>query len=71
MDRSTLRCWIFSVASANGYSKAKCAQSEFLCNTPWAGDITEFQTNLVPFVRIHFMLSSYVPIIPRYVLIAY
>merc|ERR1712046_36105 len=27
------------------------------------GDITEFQTNLVPYPRIHFMLSSYAPII--------
>eukprot|EP00252_Welwitschia_mirabilis_P011525 TRINITY_DN2578_c0_g1_i4.p1 TRINITY_DN2578_c0_g1~~TRINITY_DN2578_c0_g1_i4.p1 ORF type:complete len:386 (-),score=49.43 TRINITY_DN2578_c0_g1_i4:371-1528(-) len=26
-------------------------------------DITEFQTNLVPFPRIHFMLSSYAPVI--------
>merc|ERR1712190_594393 len=26
-------------------------------------DITEFQTNLVPYSRIHFMLSSYAPII--------
>ncbi|KAL2621704.1 hypothetical protein R1flu_001909 [Riccia fluitans] len=26
-------------------------------------DITEFQTNLVPYPRIHFMLSSYVPLI--------
>merc|ERR1719506_3647899 len=26
-------------------------------------DITEFQTNLVPYPRIHFMLSSYPPII--------
>lgn len=26
-------------------------------------DISEFQTNLVPFPRIHFMLSSYAPII--------
>lgn len=26
-------------------------------------DITEFQTNLVPYPRIHFMLSSYSPII--------
>ncbi|KAL3656821.1 hypothetical protein V7S43_018279 [Phytophthora oleae] len=26
-------------------------------------DITEFQTNLVPYPRIHFMLSSYAPII--------
>merc|ERR1712127_605723 len=24
-------------------------------------DITEFQTNLVPYPRIHFMLSSYAP----------
>merc|ERR1712182_197460 len=27
------------------------------------GDITEFQTNLVPYPRIHFMLTSYAPII--------
>jgi tubulin alpha len=27
-------------------------------------DIAEFQTNLVPYPRIHFMLSSYAPIIP-------
>lgn len=26
-------------------------------------DISEFQTNLVPFPRIHFMLSSYAPVI--------
>merc|ERR1712194_948709 len=26
-------------------------------------DITEFQTNLVPYPRIHFMLSSYAPFI--------
>ena len=26
-------------------------------------DITDFQTNLVPYPRIHFMLSSYAPII--------
>lgn len=26
-------------------------------------DITEFQTNLVPYPRIHFMLSSYAPMI--------
>merc|ERR1711974_466316 len=26
-------------------------------------DVTEFQTNLVPFPRIHFMLSSYAPVI--------
>lgn len=26
-------------------------------------DITEFQTNLVPYPRIHFMLSSYAPVI--------
>mmetsp|Transcript_11774 Transcript_11774/g.22696 ORF Transcript_11774/g.22696 Transcript_11774/m.22696 type:complete len:239 (-) Transcript_11774:81-797(-) len=26
-------------------------------------DVTEFQTNLVPYPRIHFMLSSYAPII--------
>ena len=26
-------------------------------------DMTEFQTNLVPYPRIHFMLSSYAPII--------
>ena len=26
-------------------------------------DITEFQTNLVPYPRIHFMLTSYAPII--------
>merc|ERR1712147_178412 len=26
-------------------------------------DLTEFQTNLVPYPRIHFMLSSYAPII--------
>merc|ERR1719216_313356 len=26
-------------------------------------DITEFQTNLVPYPRIHFMLASYAPII--------
>jgi len=26
-------------------------------------DITEFQTNLVPYPRIHFMLSSYAPLI--------
>jgi tubulin alpha len=28
-------------------------------------DITEFQTNLVPYPRIHFMLSSYAPVISR------
>jgi len=28
-------------------------------------DITEFQTNLVPYPRIHFMLSSYAPIVSR------
>merc|ERR1711898_48355 len=26
-------------------------------------DITEFQTNLVPYPRIHFMLTSYAPVI--------
>ena len=26
-------------------------------------DITEFQTNLVPYPRIHFMLASYAPVI--------
>merc|ERR1712038_1615421 len=26
-------------------------------------DVTEFQTNLVPYPRIHFMLSSYAPVI--------
>merc|ERR1712167_405177 len=26
-------------------------------------DITEFQTNLVPYPRIHFMVSSYAPVI--------
>ena len=26
-------------------------------------DLTEFQTNLVPYPRIHFMLSSYAPVI--------
>jgi len=26
-------------------------------------DVTEFQTNLVPYPRIHFVLSSYAPII--------
>merc|ERR1739848_931056 len=26
-------------------------------------DVSEFQTNLVPYSRIHFMLSSYAPII--------
>merc|ERR1712196_269008 len=26
-------------------------------------DITEFQTNLVPYPRIHFLLSSYAPVI--------
>lgn len=26
-------------------------------------DVTEFQTNLVPYPRIHFMLSSYAPLI--------
>eukprot|EP00479_Gromia_sphaerica_P005386 TRINITY_DN16419_c0_g1_i1.p1 TRINITY_DN16419_c0_g1~~TRINITY_DN16419_c0_g1_i1.p1 ORF type:complete len:103 (-),score=21.55 TRINITY_DN16419_c0_g1_i1:87-395(-) len=26
-------------------------------------DINEFQTNLVPYPRIHFMLSSYAPVI--------
>jgi len=26
-------------------------------------DITEFQTNLVPYPRIHFMLSSYAPLV--------
>ena len=29
-------------------------------------DINEFQTNLVPYPRIHFMLSSYAPIITPY-----
>jgi len=28
-------------------------------------DITEFQTNLVPYPRIHFMLSSYAPVVSR------
>jgi tubulin alpha len=28
-------------------------------------DINEFQTNLVPYPRIHFMLSSYAPVIPE------
>jgi len=28
-------------------------------------DITEFQTNLVPFPRIHFMLSSFAPVISK------
>jgi len=28
-------------------------------------DISEFQTNLVPFPRIHFMLSSYAPVISK------
>jgi tubulin alpha len=28
-------------------------------------DVTEFQTNLVPYPRIHFMLSSYAPVISR------
>eukprot|EP00187_Rhodella_violacea_P016017 CAMPEP_0184723308 /NCGR_PEP_ID=MMETSP0314-20130426/24769_1 /TAXON_ID=38298 /ORGANISM="Rhodella maculata, Strain CCMP 736" /LENGTH=446 /DNA_ID=CAMNT_0027188091 /DNA_START=28 /DNA_END=1368 /DNA_ORIENTATION=- len=28
-------------------------------------DLTEFQTNLVPYPRIHFMLSSYAPIVSR------
>ncbi|KAH9301234.1 hypothetical protein KI387_012817 [Taxus chinensis] len=28
-------------------------------------DITEFQTNLVPFPRIHFMLSSYAPVVSK------
>eukprot|EP00466_Bigelowiella_natans_P006111 jgi/Bigna1/43260/e_gw1.75.12.1 len=28
-------------------------------------DVTEFQTNLVPYPRIHFMLSSYAPIITK------
>jgi len=27
-------------------------------------DMNEFQTNLVPFPRIHFMLSSYAPVVP-------
>merc|ERR1712189_162207 len=27
------------------------------------GDVTEFQTNLVPYPRIHFMLSSFAPVI--------
>lgn len=27
-------------------------------------DVTEFQTNLVPYPRIHFMLCSYAPVIP-------
>ena len=26
-------------------------------------DVNEFQTNLVPYPRIHFMLSSYAPVI--------
>lgn len=26
-------------------------------------DITEFQTNLVPYPRMHFMMSSYAPVI--------
>lgn len=26
-------------------------------------DLTEFQTNLVPYPRIHFMLSSYAPLL--------
>ena len=26
-------------------------------------DVTEFQTNLVPYPRIHFMLTSYAPVI--------
>jgi tubulin alpha len=28
-------------------------------------DLNEFQTNLVPYPRIHFMLSSYAPVIPQ------
>jgi len=28
-------------------------------------DMTEFQTNLVPYPRIHFLLSSFAPVIPR------
>ena len=32
-------------------------------NGPLNADFSEFQTNLVPFPRIHFMLSSYAPII--------
>jgi len=28
-------------------------------------DITEFQTNLVPYPRIHFMLSSYAPVVSK------
>jgi len=28
-------------------------------------DISEFQTNLVPFPRIHFMLSSYAPVVSK------
>ena len=26
-------------------------------------DVTEFQTNLVPYPRIHFMFSSYAPVV--------
>jgi len=28
-------------------------------------DINEFQTNLVPYPRIHFMLSSYAPVVKK------
>jgi len=28
-------------------------------------DLTEFQTTLVPYPRIHFMLSSYGPLLPK------
>jgi len=41
--------------------------SSLTCSLRFEGalnvDITEFQTNLVPYPRIHFMLSSYAPVI--------
>ncbi|KAJ0043940.1 hypothetical protein Pint_19249 [Pistacia integerrima] len=35
----------------------------FVSMEPLNVDVTEFQTNLVPYPRIHFMLSSYAPVI--------
>lgn len=44
--------------------------SSFTVSLRFAGslnvDLTEFQTNLVPYPRIHFLLSSFAPIIPAH-----